>query len=69
MASRKSIYFYFPKYFMAVSDCIKYFRFLLIIDKSMLTCSYIGELRNGRKFKCDNKLFSVFVLIFKRVLF
>ena len=22
----------------------------------MLTCSYIGELRNGRKFKCENEL-------------
>ena len=47
----------------------KYFRSLLIKDTSLLTCSYIGELRNGRKFKCENKLFIVFILILRRVLF
>ena len=33
----------------------KYFRSLLIKDTHLLTCSYIGELRDGRKFKCENK--------------
>ena len=35
----------------------------------MLTFLYIGELRNGRKLKCDNKPPIVFILILKRVLF
>ena len=47
----------------------KYFSFLLIKDASLLTCSYIGELRNGRKFKCENKPFIVVILILRRVLF
>ena len=47
----------------------KYFRSLLIKDTSLLTCQYIGELPNGRKFKCENKPFIVFILILRRVLF
>ena len=47
----------------------KYFRSLLIKDTSLLTCLCIGELRNGRKFKCENKPFIVFILILRRVLF
>ena len=47
----------------------KYFSFLRVRGASLLTCSYIGELRNGRKFECDNKPFIVFILILKRVLF
>ena len=47
----------------------KCFSSLLIKDTSLLTCSYIGELRNGRKFKCENEPFIVFILILKRVLF
>ena len=35
----------------------------------MLTCSYIVELRNGRKLKCENKPFIVFIFILRRVLF
>ena len=31
----------------------------------MLTYSYIGELRNGRKLKCENKPFIVFILILR----
>ena len=34
----------------------------------MLTCSCIGELRNGRKFKCENEPFIVLILILRRVL-
>ena len=30
---------------------------------SMLTCLYIGEVRNGRKFKCENEPFTVFIFI------
>ena len=30
----------------------KHFSYLLIKDTPLLTCLYIGELRNGRKFKC-----------------
>ena len=48
----------------------KYFRTFVIKDiTSLLTCSYIGKLRNGRKFKCENKRFIVFILVFRRVLF
>ena len=32
----------------------KYFCTLRVRDTSLLTCSYIGELRNGQKFKCEN---------------
>ena len=35
---------------------------------SLLTYSYIGELRNSRKFKCKNKPFIVIILILRRVL-
>ena len=47
----------------------KYFSSLSIKDTSLMTCSYIGELRNGRKFMCENKPLIVFILILKRVLF
>ena len=47
----------------------KYFRSLLIKDASLLTWSYIRELRNGRKFKCENKRFIIFILFLKRVVF
>ena len=47
----------------------KYFRSLLIKDTSLLTCEYIGELRNGRKLECESKpAFIVFILILRRVL-
>ena len=55
MASRKSRNIYISKCFMAV---------YVSVD---LLC--IGELRNGRKFKCENKPFIVFILILRRVLF
>ena len=38
----------------------KYFSSLLIKDMSLLTCYYIGELLDGRKFKCENKPFISF---------
>ena len=47
----------------------KCFSSLLIKDTSLMTCSYIGELRNGRKFICENKPFIAFLFILKRVLF
>ena len=47
----------------------KYFSSLLIKDRSLLTCSYIGELRSDRKYQCENKPFIVVILILKRVLF
>ena len=31
----------------------------------LLTCSYIGELRTGRKLKCDNEPFVVFILFLR----
>ena len=70
MASRKSRNVYISKYFMAVRNCINIFVLnLLIKDKSLLTCYYIGGLRNGRKFKCEKTPFIVFILILRRVLF
>ena len=68
MASRKSINTHILKYVMAVKNCINIFA-LLIEDTPLLTCLYIGELRNGRKFKCKNKPFGIFILILRRVLF
>ena len=43
----------------------KCFSFILIEGKFLLTCSHIGELRNGRKFKCENRTFIVFILILR----
>ena len=61
-------YLYF-EIFYAGQKLHKYFRSLLIRDMPLLTCWYIGELRNGRKFKYENKPFIVFMLILGRVLF
>ena len=47
----------------------KYFSSLLAKGTSLLTCLYIGELRNGQKFKRENKPFIVFILILRRILF
>ena len=71
MASRMSIHIYNPKYFMAVRNCINtlVIYYLKIFHTSLLTCSYIGELLNDRKLKCENLLFIVFILIVRRVLF
>ena len=68
MANRKSVNIYILQYFMTVRNCINIF-VLLIRGTFRLTCSYIGELRNGRKFKCENKSFIVFILILRRVCF
>ena len=62
MASRKSIHIYISKHVTAVKNCIIFFRSLLIKDTSLLTCSYIGELRHARKFRCENKPFIIFIL-------
>ena len=63
MASRKSINIYIPMYFMAVINCMNIFNSSLIIGTSLSTCSYIGELRNARKFKSEKKTFVVVILI------
>ena len=69
MASRKGININIPKYFMAVKNCINIFLLYgLEVRTSLLTCSYIGELRNGRKSKCENEPFIVLTLILRRVL-
>ena len=70
MVSRKSRNIYISKYFMAVRNCINTLVLYLIRGTSLLTCSYIGKLLcNGRKFKCENKPFIVFILILKRASF
>ena len=63
MASRKSIHMFISKCFMAVKKCINILIHLRVSGASLLTCSYIGELRDGRKSKCENKPFIVPVLI------
>ena len=67
MMSRKSIHIYIPKYFMAVRNC-RYFSSLVIRGTSLFTCSYIGKLRNDRKFKCENKPSILFILILRPLL-
>ena len=64
--TRKSRNIYIPKYFMAVKNCIN---IIIFTSTSLSTWSYIGELRNGRKFKCENKPFIVFISILKIFLF
>ena len=46
-----------------------YFSSLLFKMYVSVDLFYIGELRNGRKFKCKNKPFTIFILILRRVLF
>ena len=67
MANRKGINIHVPKYFMAVRNCINIF-VLYRLEISLLTCSYIGELRNGQKFKCENEPFILLILTLTRVL-
>ena len=69
IASGKSINIHISKYLMAVRNCINILVTSLTKDMYLLTRSYIGELRNGAKLKCENKPFIVFILIFGRVLF
>ena len=69
MASRKSRYIYIPKHFYGGQKFHNYFSSLLIRGMSLLTCSYIGELRNDWKLKCEKKPFVVFILVLRRVLF
>ena len=69
MASRKSINTCILKYLWRSELHNKYFSSLWVRGTSLLTCSYIGEVRNGREFKCENKPFIVFILILRRVLF
>ena len=47
----------------------KCFSSLLIRGTSLLTCSYIGGLRNGRKIKCENKPFIIYILILEEACF
>ena len=63
---RKYLYF---EIFYDGQKLHKYFRYSRVRGTSLLTCSYIGEPRNGRKFKCENKLFNVFIMILRKVLF
>ena len=59
----------YSKIFYAGQKLHKYFSFLLIRGTSLLTSSYIGEIRNGRKFKCEKKPFIAFTLSLRRVSF
>ena len=68
MAIRKGIHIYIPLFFMAVRNCINIFVLDGFRGTFLLTCSYIGELRNGWKIKCEKEPFIVFVLVLSRVL-
>ena len=69
MMSRKGIYIYiYSEIFYGGQKLHKCFCSLRFRGTSLLTFSYIGELRNGWKFKCENEPFIVFILILKRVL-
>ena len=68
MASRMGIHTYIPKYFYGGQKLHKYVSSLRVRGTSLLTCSYIGELRNGRKSKCENAPFIVLTLILRRFL-
>ena len=61
-------YLYFEIFYGGQELLYKNFRSLLIKDTSLLTCEYVGELRNGRKLKCENKPFIVLNIILRRVL-
>ena len=65
MENRKSMNIYI---FYGGQKLHKYFCSLLVRGTSLLTCSYIGELRNERKLKCENEPFNVLILILRRVL-
>ena len=58
----------YSKIFYGGQKLHKYFSSLRVRGTSLLTCSYIGELRNGRKFKCENEPFFVFILTLRKVL-
>ena len=62
MASRKSINTYNSEKNYGGQKLHKYFCSSRIRGTSLLTCSYIGEVRNGRKFKCENEVFILLVL-------
>ena len=61
MATRKSVNIYIPKYFYGGQKLHNCFSSLLIRGTSLLSCSCIVDLRNGRKFKCESKPFIVFI--------
>ena len=69
MANRKSIDIKIWRYFLPIRSCINNLVPLRVRGTSLLTCSYIGETRNDRKFKRENKPFIVFILTLRRVLF
>ena len=68
MASRKSINIYIPSFSYGGQKLHEYFCYLWVRGTSLLACSYIGELHNGRKLKCEDEPFIVFILILRRVL-
>ena len=59
----------YSEIFYGGQELYKYFSASRVRGTSLLACSYIGELRNSRIFKCENKPFIVFILILKRALF
>ena len=69
MASRIKQKYLYPEMYYGGQKLHKYFSPLLVKYTSLLTCSYVGELRNGRKFKCDSEPFIVFIFILRRVSF
>ena len=60
--------FIYPEIFYGGQKLHEYFSSLLTRGTPLLTCSYIGEVRNGRKIKYENKPFIVFILILRKFL-
>ena len=61
MESRKSINVYILKHFMAIRKCINILVLYGLEVRLCFTYSYISELRNGQKFKFENKPFIIFI--------
>ena len=66
---QKDLKYSYSEIFYGGQKLHKYFSSLQVRGTSLLTCSYIGELRNGRKFKRENKPFIISILFLRRVLF
>ena len=58
----------YSEIFYGVQKLHKCFGSLRVRGTSLLTCSYIGELRNGQKSICENEPFIVLTLVLRRVL-
>ena len=66
---RKEYKYLYSEIFYGSQKLHKYCNYLRVRGTSALICLYIGELRNGRKSKWENKPLIVFILILRRACF